>query len=116
MPINNDNINIVGNVDDQRVEINFKETLMFICMQKKKTSTLTSFLRYRKDIANLLFWQLRECLAIPIKIILSICSKLSCLSECKKINLITQFFKILQRNGKLIILGNLGMSRHTNLK
>ena len=36
MPINNDNTNIVGNVDDQRVEINFKETLMFICMQKKK--------------------------------------------------------------------------------
>ena len=37
MPINNDNINIVGNVDAQRVEINFKETLMFInCMQKNK--------------------------------------------------------------------------------
>ena len=112
MPINNDNINIVGNVDDQRVEINFNVYLH----AKKKTSTLTSFLRYRKDIANLLFWQLWECLPIPIKIILSICSKLSCLSECKKINLIAQFFKILQRNGKLIILGNLGMSRHTNLK
>ena len=36
MPINNDNINIVGNVDAQRVETNFTETLMFICMQKNK--------------------------------------------------------------------------------
>ena len=36
MPINNDNINIAGNFDTQCVEINFKETLMFICMQKNK--------------------------------------------------------------------------------
>ena len=35
-------------------------------------------------IANLLLWELWECLTIPIKIILSICSKLSCLSACKK--------------------------------
>ena len=34
MPIDNDNINIVGNFDAQSDEINFKETLMFICMQK----------------------------------------------------------------------------------
>ena len=34
MPINNDNINPVGNFDAQSVEINFKETLMFIYMQK----------------------------------------------------------------------------------
>ena len=56
---------------------------MFIYMQKS-TSSLTSFLRYCKDIVNLLFWQLWECLTIPIKIIVSICSKLSCLSACKK--------------------------------
>ena len=51
---------------------------------KKSTSSLTSFLRYCKDIANLLFWELWECLTIPIKIIVSICSMLSCLSACKK--------------------------------
>ena len=27
MPINNDNINLVGNFDPQSVDINFKETL-----------------------------------------------------------------------------------------
>ena len=32
----------------------------------------------------------------------------------QKINFITHFFlKILQRNGKLVILGNLGMHGHT---
>ena len=34
---------------------------------KKSTSYLTSFLRYCKGIANLLFWKLWECLTIPIK-------------------------------------------------
>ena len=34
---------------------------------KKSTSSLTSFLRYCKNIANLLFWKLWECLTIPIK-------------------------------------------------
>ena len=101
--------------DAQGVEKNFKETLMFIGMQKNKLQLLTSFLRYCKDIANLLFWELWECLAIPIKMILSICSNLSCLSACQKINFITQFFKILQRSSKLVILGNLGMSGPTNL-
>ena len=51
---------------------------------KKSTSSLTSFLRYCKDIANLLFWELWEYLTISIKIIVSIWSKLSCLSACKK--------------------------------
>ena len=51
---------------------------------KKSTSSLTYFLRYCKDIANLLFWELWECLAISINITLSICSKLSCLYACKK--------------------------------
>ena len=35
-------------------------------------------------IANLLLWELWECLTIPIKILLSICSNLLCLSACKK--------------------------------
>ena len=34
---------------------------------KKSTSSLTSFLRYCKNIANLLFWKFWECLTIPIK-------------------------------------------------
>ena len=83
MSINNDNINLVGNFDAQSVEINLQKTLMFIYMQKINF-IFNLFLRYFKDIANLLFWKLWECLTIPIKIILSICSKLSCLSVCKK--------------------------------
>ena len=83
MSINNDNINLVGNFDAQSVEINLQKTLMFIYMQKINF-IFNLFLRYFKDIANLLFWKLWECLTISIKIILSICSKLSCLSVCKK--------------------------------
>ena len=83
MSINNDNINLVGNFDAQSAEINLQKTLMFIYMQKINF-IFNLFLRYFKDIANLLFWKLWECLTIPIKIILSICSKLSCLSVCKK--------------------------------
>ena len=80
---------------------------------KKSILSLTGVLRYCKDIANLLFWKLWECLTIPIKIIVSICSKLSCLSPCK-INMIMHFFlKILQRNSKLVILGNLDVPGHT---
>ena len=86
---------------------------MFIYMQKS-ISSLTSSLRYCKEIVNLLFWKLWECLTIPIKIIVWICSKLLYLSACKKINFITHFFlKILQRNSKLVILGNLSMPGHT---
>ena len=33
---------------------------------KKSTSSLTSFLRYCKDITNSLFWELWECLIMPI--------------------------------------------------
>ena len=65
---------------------------------KKLTSSLTSFLRYWKDIASLLFWELWECLTITIKITVSVCSKLSCLSACKKINFVPHvFLEILQR-------------------
>ena len=41
----------------------------FWCLSacKKSTSSLTCFLNYCKDIADLLFWELWECLAIPIK-------------------------------------------------
>ena len=48
---------------------------------KKSTSALSSFLRYCKDIANLLSWELWEFLTIYI---LSIFSKPSCLPACKR--------------------------------
>ena len=41
--------------------------LWCLCACKKSTSSLTSFLRYCKNIANLLFSKLWECLTIPIK-------------------------------------------------
>ena len=50
---------------------------------QKSTSSQTFSLRYCKDILNLLFWKLWECLTIPIKIIVSICSKLSCCLHVK---------------------------------
>ena len=77
----------------------------------------------------LLFWDVVESLqtwyfgnsgnAGPFqsKIIVSICGEPSCLTACKKINFITHFFlKILQRNNKLVILGNLGMPGHKHIK
>ena len=57
--------------------------LWFLSACKKSTSCVTSFLRYCKDTANLLFWELREHLTISIKITVSVWTKLSWLSECK---------------------------------
>ena len=88
-----------------------------VYLHAKNQLHLTSFLKYCKDIANMLFWELWECLIIPFKIIVSICKKLSCLSSCKKsTSSLIYFLKILQRNSKLVILGNLGMPDHTHLK
>ena len=53
----------------------------------------------------------------PSKITVSICSKLSCSSIRNTIIFITHFpLKILERNSKLVVLINLGMPGHTNLK
>ena len=83
---------------------------------KKSISSLTAFLSLVKTSQTCYFGNFGNAWPSPIKIILSICSKLSCLSACKK-STITQFFlKILQRNSKLVILGNLGMPGHTHLK
>ena len=71
---------------------------------QKSTSSLASFWRYRKDIENLLFWELWECLIIPIKIMVSIYSKLSSLNQLHHF-----FYKIVQTNSKPVILGNLAM-------
>ena len=68
----------------QSIEINLQETFMFIYMEKINFLS-NFFLRYCEDIANLLFWELWECLTQPLpKIIVSICRKLSCLSANKK--------------------------------
>ena len=86
------------------------ENFVYLHVKKSTPSLSSFFLRYCKDIGNLLFWELWECLTIPIKIIVSICRKLSRLSACKKINFITHFsLKILERNSKLVILGISGM-------
>ena len=61
-----------------------KSTMMFISHAKNQLYLLTSSLRYCKDIANLLFWELQECLIIPIKTIVFICRKPSSSSACKK--------------------------------
>ena len=37
-------------------------------LHKKSTSSLTSFLKYYKDFANLLFWVIWTGLALPTKI------------------------------------------------
>ena len=51
-------------------------------------------LRYCKNIANLLFWELWKYLTISIKIIVSVCVKPSCLSACTKpTSSLTFFFK-----------------------
>ena len=47
---------------------------------KNQPSFLTSFLRYCKDMENVLW----KCLIIPIKIMVSNCSCLSCLNLCAK--------------------------------
>ena len=71
------------------------------------------------DIVNPLqtcyFWNFGNASPSPSKIIMSISRKLSCLSACKKsVSSLTSL--ILQRKGKLVTLGNLGMYGHTHLK
>ena len=115
MPINNDSFHL-------------KETLMpkllkstctkLSCLStcKKLMSSLTSFLRYCEDIANLLFQELWECLSISIKSYIINLQHNFMLIYMLKINFITHFsLKILQKNSKLVILGKLGMSGHTHL-
>ena len=78
---------------------------------------LSSFLRYHKNIANFAIWELCECLIIPIKIMVSICGKLSCLSACKKwTTSLTSFLRYCKEIAKLVFLGNMGKPGHTHLK
>ena len=81
----------------------FKSTCGKLCLRaKKSTLSLTSFLR---------FWKFWECLVIPMK------NHIGNFHPYIKTNYITHFFlNILQRNIKLVILGNLGMSDHKQLR
>ena len=55
--------NLIENFD---TEINLQETLMFICIQNIYFIS-NFFFWYCKDIANMIFWELSQCLTIPIK-------------------------------------------------
>ena len=82
---------------------------------KKSSSSLTSFWRHCKDIAQLLFWELWECLTIHIKIIVLIRSKLPRLSAYKKsTSSLTSFLRYCKEIA-LVVWGNLGLSAHTHL-
>ena len=74
-----------------------------LSIYQKSTSSLTSFLRYCKDIANLPFWEIGECLTISIKVKVSICRKLLCLYGCKKSTpSFTSFFRYCEEIANLI--------------
>ena len=76
---------------------------------EKPTSSLTSFLRYCKDMANLIFCEFWECLAISIKSYSINLSQAFMLVYMQKINFTTHFFlKILQRNSKNCFFGWFG--------
>ena len=79
--------------------------LWYLSACKKSTPSLTSLLRYCKEIANLLFWDLWECLTIPIKTIVSIRGKFSCLSAYKKsASSLTPSFKYCKEITNLLFL------------
>ena len=73
-----------------------KSTFRKLCLSAcKKISFISNFfLRYCKDIANLLLWELWECLTIPIKIIALIYRKTSCIYALKgSTSLLTPFLR-----------------------
>ena len=95
-------------LDAQIVEINFWQTLIFICVQKINFIS-NLFFEYCKDIANLLFWEL-GILSHPHQNY-SIHLHQAVYLHAKKINFITNFFlKMLQRNSNLFTLGMPGLT------
>ena len=107
---------LVGKIDAQSVGMNLRK-LWFLSACKTSTSSLTSFLIYFKDIENLLFWKLcGNARPLPSKSLYQFIASFHAYLHAK-IDFITQFFlKILQRNSKVVILGNLGMPGPTQLK
>ena len=78
---------------------------------------LNSFLRYFKDNANLLFYELWACWPCPSKIIASTCWKLLTFICRQKINVIPYIFlEILQKILQIAILGALNMPGQSTLK
>ena len=78
---------------------------------------LNSFLRYFKDNANLLFYELWACWPCPSKIIASTCWKLLTFICRQKINVIPYIFlEILQKILQIAILGTLNMPAQSTLK
>ena len=78
---------------------------------------LNSFLRYFKDNANLLFYELWACWPCPSKIIASTCWKLLTFICRQKINVIPYIFlEILQNILQIAILGTLNMPGQSTLK
>ena len=78
---------------------------------------LNSFLRYFKDNANLLFYELWACWPCPSKIIASTCWKLLTFICRQKINVIPYIFlEILQKILQIAILGTLNMPGQSTLK
>ena len=99
---------------------------LFAC--QKWTPFLTSFLRYCKNIANLLLWVLWECLIMPVnndsitlketlvpKVLKSTCRKLWCLSACKKSTSSNFFFDIV-KTLQTCYFGNFGNAWASLLK
>ena len=87
---------------------------MFISMQKKSTTSLSSFLRYCKDNTSFQYWILWAHLAMNDTVSLK---KTLMLIFMEKIIFIPHlFFEILQRYCKIVIFGTLGMSCHSQHK
>ena len=67
MSINNDCIILQGNMMRKVLKSTFKKLWCLTASKKINLISNFFFLRYWKDITNLLFWELLECLIIPIK-------------------------------------------------
>ena len=66
LPINSVNVTLQEMIMPRILKSTYRKLLcLYEC--KISTSSLTSFMRYCKDIANLLFWEIWQCLTIPIK-------------------------------------------------
>ena len=89
----------------QNRQLQLIEALMFICMQKMNFISDFLFKILPKTLQTCYLGNFENAWPSPSKTIVSICKKISCLFVC-----ITCFFlKILQKNSKLVIFGNLSI-------
>ena len=82
---------------------------MLICIKTQLHPPLLSS-DITQDLANLLFWVMQTCLAMPSRLIGSTCTKVWCLSACKKNQLHSSVLFWDTNIFKLPILGTLGIS------